>query len=77
LLVYSDGITEAVDAFGQQFGLDRLIRFVQAAKNFPIQESLDDLMHIVKAWSQPTGLQDDASCLAVQTVVPNSAWTGS
>jgi sigma-B regulation protein RsbU (phosphoserine phosphatase) len=68
LLVYSDGITEAASATGEQFGIDRLISVVQEPRTRSMQESLDELVRRVEEWSQPAGLQDDVSCLAAQTV---------
>lgn len=66
LLVYSDGITEAANAAGQPFGVERLIAAVEGTRS--IQDSLDMLMHRVEQWAQPAGLQDDVSCLAAETI---------
>jgi sigma-B regulation protein RsbU (phosphoserine phosphatase) len=68
LLVYSDGITEAVNAAGQQFGLERLIEVVQAMPSDTIQESIDSLMRRIEEWAHPLGLRDDVSCLAAEAV---------
>jgi sigma-B regulation protein RsbU (phosphoserine phosphatase) len=66
LLVYSDGITEASNAAGQQFGIDRIVAAVEGGRS--IQDSLDVLMDRVEQWAQPAGLEDDASCLAAETL---------
>jgi len=66
LVIYSDGMTEAVNVEDQQFGVERLIQAVQECQALPMQDMLDAVMRRIEGWSQPRGLQDDASCLAAQ-----------
>ncbi|HEX4090765.1 MAG TPA: PP2C family protein-serine/threonine phosphatase [Trebonia sp.] len=70
VLLYTDGVTEARAADGEQFGLDRLTDLIEqeAAGDKPPEEML---RRLVKALldHQPGGLRDDATLLLVQ-------WTG-
>jgi hypothetical protein len=49
LLVYTDGVTEARDADGEMFGVDRLVDFVErhAADRLPVAETVRRLSHAV------------------------------
>jgi sigma-B regulation protein RsbU (phosphoserine phosphatase) len=68
LLVYSDGITEAANPAGEQFGLERLIAAFQENPADTIQGALDHLIRRIEQWAQPLGLRDDVSCLAAEAV---------
>ncbi|MEV6489726.1 PP2C family protein-serine/threonine phosphatase [Actinoplanes sp. NPDC051633] len=49
LLLYTDGVTEARDETGEQFGVNRLVELVQqhAAEKLPVAETLRRLSHAV------------------------------
>jgi hypothetical protein len=66
VLLYTDGVTEA-RADGEQFGLDRLIDFVEreAASEQPPEELLRRLVQELLAY-QGSGLRDDATMLLLQ-----------
>jgi stage II sporulation SpoE-like protein len=66
LLLYTDGITEARDARGRAFGIDRLIDFAErsGADGLPAPETLRRLAHDVLE-HQGGLLQDDATLLMV------------
>jgi hypothetical protein len=70
VLLYTDGVTEA-RSDGEQFGLDRLIDFVEreAASEQPPEELLRRLVHELLAY-QGAGLRDDATLLLLK-------WTGT
>jgi stage II sporulation SpoE-like protein len=64
ILLYTDGITEARDAAGREFGLERFTDFVirHQAQGMPVPETLRRLVHAVLDY-HPGGLQDDATVL--------------
>jgi serine phosphatase RsbU (regulator of sigma subunit) len=64
LLFYTDGITEARDAHGREFGLERFTDFVirHQAEGMPVPETLRRLTHAVLRYHNGT-LQDDATVL--------------
>jgi hypothetical protein len=67
LLFYTDGIVEARDPAGREFGLQRFTDFVirREADGVSAPETLRRLMHTVLAY-QDDRLQDDASVLMVE-----------
>src|SRR5207249_4331942 len=66
LYLYSDGLTEAMNTPGEQFGEDRLAQEVLAARGQDLQAGLDRLMTSVQAWCAPRAAHDDISVLAVE-----------
>ncbi|MFF0311469.1 PP2C family protein-serine/threonine phosphatase [Streptosporangium sp. NPDC004379] len=71
LLFYTDGVIEARDDEGREFGLERFIDFVvrQNAAGLPIPETLRRLIHQLLEYHDHK-LQDDATVLLVE-------WRGS
>ncbi|GAA0794669.1 PP2C family protein-serine/threonine phosphatase [Spirilliplanes yamanashiensis] len=67
LLLYTDGITEARDADGVEFGADRLVALVErhAADGLPVPETLRRLSHAVLA-HQPGEPADDATLVLLE-----------
>ena len=67
LLLYTDGIVEARDLDGQEFGVDRLIDFAErsSAGGLPAPETLRRLSHTVRE-HQAGHLADDATLLLVE-----------
>ncbi len=67
LLLYTDGIVEARDPEGHQFGLQRFTDYIvrHEADGLSAPETLRRLMHTVLAY-QDDHLQDDASVLMVE-----------
>jgi serine phosphatase RsbU (regulator of sigma subunit) len=66
VILHTDGITEAMDAQGIQFELDRLCRVAESAANRPVEEIRDHLMAAVRAWS---AAQTDDRTLVVMRYV--------
>jgi hypothetical protein len=71
LVLFSDGIIEARDSEGREFGMDRLVHFLQreAASGLPPPETVRRLVRAVMA-HQDDVLQDDATVLLAR-------WDGS
>jgi phosphoserine phosphatase RsbU/P len=67
VLLYSDGVEEARDADGEEFGLDRLIVLAEraAADGLPAPETLRRLAHAVRE-HRGAELRDDATLVLVQ-----------
>ncbi|MFJ8803040.1 PP2C family protein-serine/threonine phosphatase [Streptomyces sp. NPDC102487] len=64
LLLFTDGITEARDTDGHEFGVERFTDFIirHHADNLPVDETLRRLMHAVMDYHQGR-LEDDATVL--------------
>ncbi|MGX1267279.1 PP2C family protein-serine/threonine phosphatase [Streptomyces phaeoluteigriseus] len=67
LLFYTDGITEARDAKGEEFGRDRFVDFIvrQHADGVPLPETLRRLIHSVLGYHHGR-LADDATVLCCE-----------
>ncbi|MFE9851669.1 PP2C family protein-serine/threonine phosphatase [Streptomyces sp. NPDC005576] len=64
LLLFTDGITEARDTDGREFGVERFTDFIirHHADSLPVDETLRRLMHAVMEYHQGQ-LEDDATVL--------------
>ncbi|MDE3722906.1 PP2C family protein-serine/threonine phosphatase [Nocardiopsis sp. N85] len=64
LLLYTDGIIEARDSLGHEFGVDRFADFIirHQVDNMPVPETLRRLMHAVLGYHHDR-LNDDATVL--------------
>jgi serine phosphatase RsbU (regulator of sigma subunit) len=67
LVLYTDGITEARDADGRLFGLDRLTEFLVAdlAERSPAAETMRRLIHTIVSYENGE-LRDDATAAMLQ-----------
>ncbi|MEU0394975.1 PP2C family protein-serine/threonine phosphatase [Streptomyces sp. NPDC006208] len=67
LLLYTDGITEARDALGREFGLDRFVDFIvrHQADGLPVPETLRRLMRAVLQHHE-NHLSDDATVVFLE-----------
>jgi sigma-B regulation protein RsbU (phosphoserine phosphatase) len=63
LVAYSDGMTEPENAYGEEFGPDRLIAEILRHREHPPERLCNDLIDAVKNWCAPAEPFDD------QTVV--------
>jgi stage II sporulation SpoE-like protein len=67
VLLYTDGITEARNTHGQEFGLQRFVEFLMRynAAGLPVPETLRRLIRAVLAYHDDT-LRDDATVLLAE-----------
>ena len=66
LYIYSDGVPEAMDPDGNQFGNARLLEAVNRGRSEGLQESVATLSAAIKRWQGAARPQDDISILAVE-----------
>jgi serine phosphatase RsbU (regulator of sigma subunit)/pSer/pThr/pTyr-binding forkhead associated (FHA) protein len=66
LLVFSDGVTEAVNVSGEEFGDARLIASFQRRRGEPLQEMLEGLLADVKQFAGEATQNDDITMLLIQ-----------
>jgi serine phosphatase RsbU (regulator of sigma subunit) len=64
LLLYSDGVTEAKDSRGEDFGDDRLIAYLKENRELPVEELVDGIIEQVGAFAGKPG--DDVTVAAVR-----------
>lgn len=63
LAMFTDGITEAEDASGEQFGDERLARLLVEHRGEPLEEIVRIVTTRVRDWAHDPGNQDDTTIL--------------
>jgi sigma-B regulation protein RsbU (phosphoserine phosphatase) len=73
LWLYSDGLVEAMNKDGDQFGQARLERELRTASTVPVGDGVERLLRVVENWAGPNGPQDDISLIALGIAQARSA----
>jgi phosphoserine phosphatase RsbU/P len=76
LVLYSDGITEAAAADGEEFGEERLQTLVAARQQEPLSGIQGHVLEAVRTWSKEEP-QDDMTLLIVRVTNPEDNLGGS
>jgi phosphoserine phosphatase RsbU/P len=66
LLLYTDGVNEAMDADSQLFGSERIVAAVRGARKASAQQLCDQLVQAVTDYSGLAAQSDDITLVAVQ-----------
>ena len=66
LYIHSDGVTEEMDAAGEEFGDGRLLAAIADSRDTTLSESVDSVVRKVIAWRGNEHLKDDVSILAIE-----------
>lgn len=66
LYLLTDGITEAQNEQGEEFGIHRFLRSLAGTQGSPLTEATEVLMSGVESWCGDAGMKDDASILGCQ-----------
>lgn len=67
LLVYTDGITEAMDVAGKLFGMGRLEVALQDIRQAPVETAADSLLQRVASYRGTAAQADDMTLVAVRS----------
>jgi len=65
LVLYTDGVTEAMDADDEEFGVERLQAIFAGAPPSGAREATEAIFHAVHAFAGDTPQSDDITCLSV------------
>jgi sigma-B regulation protein RsbU (phosphoserine phosphatase) len=68
LVLYSDGITEAVDAADEEFGMERLVALATAGRSTPVHELSAAIFAAVAEFTRGVAQYDDQTVLLAQAV---------
>jgi serine phosphatase RsbU (regulator of sigma subunit)/pSer/pThr/pTyr-binding forkhead associated (FHA) protein len=71
LVVFSDGVTEAVDTAGDEFGEDRLLPCIAEDSSSAPSVLLDKILATVRAFSANAAQVDDVTALVLRYRAPN------
>jgi sigma-B regulation protein RsbU (phosphoserine phosphatase) len=66
LYLYSDGVPEACNAAGEQFGEARLLQAIESCAGRSLKESLAAIERRLEDWCGTAGFKDDVSLLALE-----------
>ncbi len=66
LVLYSDGVLEAEDLSGEQFGEDRLRNVLKEHSDLPCRQICDHIVNRIHAFTQVRSLQDDLTVVLVR-----------
>jgi len=66
LYLYSDGLTEAANTTGGQFGCERLRKAIARGRRESLPSSLRSLLGAMRDWSDGTELADDVTLLGIE-----------
>ncbi|NTU67536.1 MAG: SpoIIE family protein phosphatase [Chlorobiaceae bacterium] len=70
LAIYTDGISEAMDPSGEQFGMERMNGFLSLNRLRPVDQSSLDLLEAVQAWQVGDERFDDITLTLVRAGHP-------
>jgi sigma-B regulation protein RsbU (phosphoserine phosphatase) len=68
LVAYTDGITEAEDSYGVEFGTERLAEIVTRNRHVPVDELVRTIFDAVALWSRAPEQADDMTLLLARGI---------
>jgi serine phosphatase RsbU (regulator of sigma subunit) len=71
VLLFTDGVTEAMNAAGEPFGEERLAALVEEHGDLPFQELRDRILGEIRAFVGDTGLHDDLTLVLLKVDAPH------
>ena len=66
-MLYTDGVTEAMNTKNQQFGRERLETFVRQAEQMPVKEVIQKIRLSLEEFSEGKPLDDDTTIVVSRT----------
>jgi sigma-B regulation protein RsbU (phosphoserine phosphatase) len=66
IVLYSDGITEAMNDQNEEFGEERLIKLITKYKNEDIYKLIDRIIEAVNAFSEGVAQSDDITVMIIK-----------
>jgi sigma-B regulation protein RsbU (phosphoserine phosphatase) len=66
LVLYTDGVTEAENSLGEEFGMERLSTLIRRGHTLSADELMNHIPESVTDFSRDVGFDDDATLLVVK-----------
>jgi len=66
LVLYTDGVTEAENSQGEEFGMERLSALIRRDSSLSAEELMDNIFQSAEDFCQEVGFNDDATLLIVK-----------
>ncbi len=67
LVLYTDGVTEAMNSAGEEYGRDRLVDAVRESRDLSAREIIDFIHRDVIAWTEGLGAHDDVTFFVIKS----------
>jgi sigma-B regulation protein RsbU (phosphoserine phosphatase) len=68
LMLYTDGVTEAQNPEGEEFGRPRLVEAVRANQELGARELIAAVKNVVMEWTDGLGASDDVTFFVIKAV---------
>jgi phosphoserine phosphatase RsbU/P len=68
LVLYTDGVTEARNSQGEEFGRDRLAEAVKANRQLPARELITTVHKVMIEWTEGKGATDDVTFFVIKAL---------
>ncbi len=68
LVLYTDGVTEAMNANDEEYGLDRMVDAVKRGRHLSARELIDSVHRDVIDWTEGRGAHDDVTFFVVKAL---------
>jgi serine phosphatase RsbU (regulator of sigma subunit) len=72
LVAFSDGVSEALSADGEEFGDDRLLNVIESNRSRSPQEALDSVFRAVREFSEGAPQSDDSTAVVLRYLGSNA-----
>ena len=66
IFLYTDGVTDAINSGGQEYGMQRLREVIWQQRGSPVKQMVAALEHSVQAFTETDSLYDDITILAAR-----------
>ena len=66
LVLYTDGVTEAMNLAGEEYGRDRLVEAVRQSRQLSAREMIDFIHRDVIEWTEGQGAHDDVTFFIIK-----------
>src|SRR6266404_6293073 len=67
-VLYTDGVTEAMNSTDEEYGRDRLVAAVRQCRDLPAREMIDFIHRELTAWTDGRGAHDDVTFFIVKAL---------
>jgi len=67
-VLYTDGVTEAMNSTDEEYGRDRLVTAVRACRELPARDMIDFIHRDLTAWTDGRGAHDDVTFFIIKAL---------
>ena len=67
-VLYTDGVTEAMNSADEEYGRDRLVEAVRQSRDLTAHEMIDFIHRDVTAWTEGRGAHDDVTFFIIKAL---------